>query len=63
VSAPRYPSLYQVNTRVWLTRLSASLGRKATLADIPDTELDRLAGMGFDLQPWSYHVFELEMNR
>jgi hypothetical protein len=48
MSAPRYPALYQVNTRVWLTRLSASLGRKATLDDIPDAELDRLAGMGFD---------------
>jgi hypothetical protein len=44
----RYPSLYQINTRVWLTALSADLGRKATLDDIPDTELDRLAGMGFD---------------
>ena len=24
---PRYPSLYQINTRVWLTELSARLGR------------------------------------
>jgi len=45
---PRYPSLYQVNTRVWLTRLSQALGRAATLDDIPDAELDRLAAMGFD---------------
>jgi hypothetical protein len=44
----RYPSLYQVNTRVWLTGLSRGLGRKATLDDIPDAELDRVAGMGFD---------------
>ncbi len=43
-----YPSLYQVNTRVWLTELSQDLGRKATLDDIPDTELDRMAEMGFD---------------
>ena len=43
-----YPSLYQVNTRVWLTSLSATLGRPATLDDIPDAELDRIAGMGFD---------------
>ncbi len=48
MSTPRYPALFQVNTRVWLTELSASLGRKATLDDIPDAELDRLAGMGFD---------------
>ena len=38
----RYPSLYQVNTRVWLTELSQKLGRAATLDDIPDAELDRL---------------------
>jgi hypothetical protein len=45
---PRYPSLYQINTRVWLTELSRGLGRPATLDDIPDDELDRLAEMGFD---------------
>ena len=43
-----YPLLYQVNTRVWLTELSRQLGRAATLNDIPDAELDRLAEMGFD---------------
>jgi glycosidase len=48
MATPRYPSLYQINTRVWLTDLSHSLGRNATLDDIPDAELDRLAGMGFD---------------
>ena len=46
-SAP-YPSLYQINTRVWLTDLSGRLGKRATLDDIPDAELDRLAQMGFD---------------
>ncbi len=45
---PRYPSLYQINTRVWLTELSQSLGRPATLDDIPDSALDVLAEMGFD---------------
>ncbi len=44
----RYPSLYQINTRVWVTELSRKLGRPATLDDIPDAELDRLAQMGFD---------------
>jgi glycosidase len=44
----RYPSLYQINTRVWLTDLSEKLGRHATLDDIPDAELDRLAKIGFD---------------
>jgi glycosidase len=45
---PRYPSLYQINTRVWLTELSRSLGRPATLDDVPDAELDLLARRGFD---------------
>ena len=45
---PAQPSLYQINTRVWLTELSRSLGRPATLDDIPDAELDRLPEMGFD---------------
>src|SRR5215472_6854196 len=45
---PLYPSLYQINTRVWLTELSHALGRSATLDDIPDAELDHLAAMGFD---------------
>jgi hypothetical protein len=45
---PRYPSLYQINSRVWLTELSQKLGRRATLDDVPDAELDRLAAMGFD---------------
>jgi hypothetical protein len=45
---PLYQSLYQVNTRVWLTELSRGLRRPATLDDIPDAELDRVARMGFD---------------
>ena len=43
-----YPSLYQINTRVWLTALSCTLGRPATLDDIPDAALDQVAEMGFD---------------
>jgi hypothetical protein len=45
---PRYPSLLQINTRVWITELSRALGRRATLDDLPDAELDRLAATGFD---------------
>jgi hypothetical protein len=43
-----HPSLFQVNTRVWLTELAQALGRPATLDDIPDAELDRFAAGGFD---------------
>lgn len=53
----KYPSLYQINTRVWLTDLATELGRPATLDDIPDKELDRFQSMGFDwiwfLSVWS----------
>jgi glycosidase len=45
---PLYPSLYQVNTRVYLGELGRALGRPATLDDWPDAELDRLAARGFD---------------
>jgi hypothetical protein len=44
----RYPSPYQINTRVWLTELSHGLGRPATLDDIPDAALDQWAALGFD---------------
>jgi len=45
---PRYPSIFQINTRVWLTDLARRLGRPVTLDDIPDNDLDRLARQGFD---------------
>jgi hypothetical protein len=53
----KYPSLYQVNTRVWLTELGQGLGRQATLNDVPDTAIDQFAAAGFDwiwfLSVWS----------
>jgi hypothetical protein len=87
-----YPSLYQLNTRVWLTSLSKTLGRLVLLDDIPDVELDRPPfyeikkhsvrlkdllsssyiregndlperGLYPDMQPCSYHVFDLEVNQ
>ena len=44
----RYPALYEINTRVWLTELGRSLGRPATLDDVPEAELDRFAQMGLE---------------
>ena len=44
-----YPSLYQVNTRVWLGELSKQTGRPATFDDIPDADLDAMVAAGFDL--------------
>ncbi len=43
-----FPSLYQVNTRVWLTELSDKLGHMATLDDIPDSALAKFKDSGFD---------------
>jgi hypothetical protein len=52
-----YPSLYQINTRVWLTELAAALGRAATLDDIPDSHLDSFAEMGLDWM-WFLSVWQ-----
>jgi hypothetical protein len=49
----KYPSRYQINTRASLQELSRHLRRKATLDDIPDSELDRLASHGFD---WAWFL-------
>jgi glycosidase len=49
MSRPRYPSLFQVNTRVRMSELSAALGRAATLDDVTDAEIDGFARDGFDL--------------
>jgi len=48
MAGPRYPALYQINTRIWLQELGASLGRSATLEHIPDASLDAIAADGFD---------------
>jgi len=45
---PRYPSLFQINTRVWLNRLSRQAGKRITLADIDDATIDGFAEVGFD---------------
>jgi len=45
---PRYPSLFQINTRVWLNHLSRKAGKRVTLADIDDATFDDFAEQGFD---------------
>ena len=47
-AAPRYPSLFQINTRVWLRRLSQEAGKRLTLAEIDDATIDSFAQRGFD---------------
>ncbi|MDJ0518426.1 MAG: alpha-amylase family glycosyl hydrolase [Trichodesmium sp. MO_231.B1] len=61
------PSLYQVNTRVWLNQISQKLGDRATLDNIPDNELDQIANMGFDwvyfLGVWQTGIMGREISR
>lgn len=42
------PLLYEVAARPWLARLSARHGRRVTLGDVPDEDLEALAERGFD---------------
>ena len=44
----RYPALYQINTRVWLTELSARWASARRWTTFRTRELDRLAELGFD---------------
>src|SRR5262245_16021197 len=48
MAGPRYPALYQINTRAWLYELGVALGRPATLEDVSDAPIDQLAADGFD---------------
>src|SRR5215471_19642373 len=48
LTQPRYPTLYQVNTRAWMTDLARSLNRAVTLDDVPDSALDEWQARGFD---------------
>jgi hypothetical protein len=53
----RYPTLYEINTWVWLFELSQRYGRAVTLASIPGAEWDALASYGFDAV-WLMGVWE-----
>jgi glycosidase len=51
------PHLYEVNTWAWLYDLSRRAGRSLTLRDVPDSEWDNLAELGFDFI-WLMGVWE-----
>jgi hypothetical protein len=44
---PKYPLVYEINTRIWLAELSARAGRPLTLDTVPNDEIDRIARLGF----------------
>lgn len=45
---PAHPLIYEINTWVWLRRLSHKHQRQVTLANVPAAELAELAAWGFD---------------
>ena len=52
-----YPSLYEINTWVWLTDLSAKYSKPIDLASVPPAEWDAIAAYGFDAV-WLMGVWE-----
>jgi len=45
---PRYPSVFEINTWVWLSDLKAKFGSSVDLGCVPSTEWDAIAECGFD---------------
>jgi len=56
-SWPRYPTLYEINTWVWLFELSQKYGETLTLSGIPAVEWDAIAAYRFDAV-WLMGVWE-----
>ena len=44
-----HPHLHEINTWAWLEKLSARAGWSIKLEDVPDSEWDALARLGFDI--------------
>jgi hypothetical protein len=54
---PRYPTLYEINTWVWISDLSQKYGTSVDLGCVPATEWDSIGGFGFDAV-WLMGVWE-----
>ncbi len=54
---PKYPTLYEINTWVWLSELSLKTGTSVDLGSVPSTEWDAIAKFGFD-GVWFMGVWE-----
>src|SRR5215467_2776788 len=54
---PQYPSLYEINTWVWLSELSRKFGKTVRLSSVPANEWDVIADYGFDAV-WFMGVWE-----
>jgi hypothetical protein len=53
----RYPSVYEINSWVWLSELKQKYGRALDLSSIPFAEWDAIAAFGFDAV-WLMGVWE-----
>src|SRR5271166_2474742 len=53
----RYPTVYEINTWVWLAELSAKSGKSVDLSTVPSAEWDAVAAYGFDAV-WLMGVWE-----
>ena len=56
-SSPRYPTIYEINTWVWLSDLSEKYGTTLNLGNVPTAEWDAIADYGFD-SVWLMGVWE-----
>jgi hypothetical protein len=54
---PTYPTIYEINTWVWVAELRAKTGSAVTLGSVPEAEWDAIAGRGFDAV-WLMGVWE-----
>src|ERR1700733_5188782 len=54
---PRYPTLYEINTWVWLSELRLKSGASVDLGSVPAAEWDAIGRLGFDAV-WFMGVWE-----
>jgi hypothetical protein len=54
---PRYPTLYEIDTWIWLSELSQKYGKNIPLSSVPSAEWDVIAAYGFDAV-WLMGVWE-----
>ena len=54
---PRYPTVYEINTWIWLSELAHKYGKKVDLSSVPASEWDAIAAYGFD-SVWFMGVWE-----
>src|SRR5260370_25649666 len=57
MSWPRYPTVYEINTWVWLSELSSKAGTPVDLGSVPSSQWDTIAALGFDAV-WLMGVWE-----